>query len=214
MQWTAANLFSATAARHARCLSGLVGLMLIALACFAGPTSLGHYSFLAAGALLGFSIGLYLAERASFEPPRKAGGCGLELCLVGGTGLLLAGLAYWCGMRQFGAGDLSALIDAAWRLCNGQKPYVDFPCTLPVGFYIGGEMALRVFGIYWRSFIILNCIWICVTYYWLYALARTVLQNRLLAFWCAFTCEVITTIAVSYWWYNPVTNICAAVFSM
>ena len=49
----------------------------------------------------------------------------------------------WCGMRQFGGFDHSALIDPAWRIVCGQRPGVDFPARCP-RFLPRRGMGLRV----------------------------------------------------------------------
>jgi len=63
--------------------------------------------------------------------------------LIGFVALLIAFAISQLGMVQFGGFDHSVLVDVAWRLVQGQKPHVDFPCTLPVGFIIGANTLFR-----------------------------------------------------------------------
>jgi hypothetical protein len=199
--------------RAAGLTAGMVALVFLLLAWQAGPLGLRHYSCLAAGALLGISLGMLLICSGPLEFFGKPGGVAAELGLVSACGILLLLLSYWCGMRQFGGADEGVVVDVAWRLFSGQRPYVDFPCTLPVGFYLGAELAFRLFGVYWRSIVALNAIWGLVSFFWLYAILRGVYRNLLLAFWTALTCVVTTTVVAAFWWYNPVTSICAALYA-
>ncbi len=208
-----ASLLSDRKLTAAFTLTGLASLALLMLGWHGGPTGLRHYSCIAGGTLLGMSLGLLLVRLRALELPRTDRPCLVEIGLVMACGAFLALLAYRCGMHQFGGFDEGIEIDVAWRLINGQRPYVDFPCTLPVGFYLGAELAFRLFGVYFRSIIAFNSIWTFFSFLWLYALLRTLIQNRLLAFWSALTCVAITTVAVSFWWYNPVTSLSGALYA-
>jgi hypothetical protein len=194
-------------------LSGLLalGFLLISL-CF-NSTRLGYNCQLAASAWLGVLFGLLLVRSGPLELSGTGPMTVAEFGLIVACGAFLALLAYWCGMHQFETFNLSVLIDFAWRLINGQKPYVDFPCTFPVGFYLGAEYAFRLFGVYWRSIVAFNAIWAGVCFLWLYTLLRSIMQNRLLAFWCALACAADTLVAAAIWWYNPVTNIFATIYA-
>src|SRR5436190_24234501 len=57
--------------------------------------------------------------------------------------IIIALLVAWAishlGMIQFGGFDHSVLVDVGWRQVQGQRPHIDFPCTLPAGFFIGAK---------------------------------------------------------------------------
>jgi hypothetical protein len=194
-------------------LTGLPAIVLLLLAWHAGPNVVRHYSLLLAGPLLGISLGLLLIRLNALELSGPAGFSLPESSFVAACGILLALIAYWCGMRQFCGLDLSIIIDIGWRLFNGQRLYVDFPCAFPIGFCLGAEAAFRLFGVYWRSIILFNSIWTCLLFLWLYALLRCLFLNRLLSFWAAFTCVAITMVADSFWWYDPLTSMAGVLYA-
>lgn len=68
--------------------------------------------------------------------------------------ILFAGANLYWGQSEFGGYDLSALIDAGWRVLNGQLPTLNFICTYPPTFYIFSDTAFRVFGVHWISLLI------------------------------------------------------------
>ena len=138
----------------------------------------------------------------------------LELTAVG---IFCAGagwLSYWCGMRQFAALDWAYPIESGWRILSGQHPYVDFACTMPPGFWIGSAAAFWLFGVTWRADVLINLLYLAVTFAWLYALLRTCIGNRLLSFMTAVFCEALSTILISFWWYNSTTTMAGALFAI
>jgi hypothetical protein len=123
---------------------------------------------------------------------------------------LLTGLAIFkLGMIQFGGFDHSALIDMGWRIHLGQKPFRDFPCTMPPIFYLGASTAFDVFGASWRSLVALTSVFSFVTFLWSYFLLEGILGDRFGAWLFALMVQTCATVVVSYWWYNPVTTVVA-----
>ena len=61
------------------------------------------------------------------------------------AGILALG-GWFCGHRQLGGFDHSALVDTAWRMFLGQKPYEDFYLTTPISFYVGAGWAFHIWG--------------------------------------------------------------------
>jgi len=137
---------------------------------------------------------------------------GAEIFLLIGSCVVLAMLSYSWGMHQFGGWDQSFIVDVGWRLYSGQRPYVDFPCTLPVGFYLGAELAFRLFGVFWSSLIKINVLYFAITYFWIYGLFRVIFQRRFLPLFLALVCECTTLIRNSYWWFNSITSITAVLY--
>jgi hypothetical protein len=186
--------------------SAVMGIFFLIVALISGPSELRHYTVMGAGPFLGLWLGLTLTRRES------AAGMPAEMVWVIGAGAVLFGTVYWCGMRQFGGFDDALPVDIGWRLLQGQTPYVDFPCTLPVGFYLGAEYAMRLFGVRWSSLILFNAFYTLATFAWLYALLRATLLDRRLCWWVAVSCELVSTVVVAHWWYNPITSIAAVVY--
>ena len=128
------------------------------------------------------------------------------------TAIFVAIVILKLGMIQFGGFDHSALIDMGWRLASGQLPYRDFPCTMPPVFYLGAGLAFRCFGTSWWSLVFITSLFATVTFVWSWFLLNKALRNGLLAWLFALLLQVLTTILVSYWWYNPVTTVAATLF--
>ncbi len=191
----------------------LVGMLCLVLVSIGGSDEARHDGVVWFSLILGFGVGMLLIRMNWVEAWTGPGWVGSEIFCVASCGVGLAALTYWCGMRQFGGADPSVIIDSGWRLYCGQKPYVDFPCTVPVESYMGAELAFRLFGVFWSSLIKLTVGYFLLTYFWMYVLLRYVFQNRLLAFLVVITCESMSLILVSYWWYNPVTSLTVVLYT-
>jgi hypothetical protein len=192
-------------------------LAAVALVCLSAGFAYGsdetrHYSAIWFTLILGFAVGLLLIRLKWLEAWTQPGWSGSEIFCLAFCGVGLAALSYWCGMEHFLGFDCSAIVDVGWRLYCGQRPYVDFPCTLPIGFYRGAELAFVLFGVFWSSIVKLNVLYFLLTYFWTYMVLREVLQNRLLALMVVITCESMSLILVSYWWYNPITNMTVVLY--
>ena len=129
--------------------------------------------------------------------------------LLWGTAFLTAAAIFKLGMIQFGGFDHSALIDMGWRIHLGQKPFRDFPCTMPPLFYLGAGWAFDVFGVSWRSLVVLTSVFSLATFLWSYFLLERILGDRFGAWLFSLMIQACTTVVVSYWWYNPVTTVVA-----
>jgi len=138
----------------------------------------------------------------------------IESVLVILTGLILAVIAGIQGMCQFGGFDHSALIDISYRVSLGQIPGKDFPCTMPPLFYLVGSFAIKCFGLYWNSFILVNSIFIFITFLWIYSLFNNILSNSRKALFFTILVQALTTVLVSYWWYNSITTVIAVIFTL
>jgi hypothetical protein len=128
---------------------------------------------------------------------------------VWGTAFLISAAIFKLGMIQFGGFDHSALIDMGWRIHLGQKPFRDFPCTMPPLFYLGAGWAFDIFGSSWRSLVAVTSIFSFATFFWSYFLLEGILGDRFGAWLFALMVQACTTVVVSYWWYNPVTTVIA-----
>lgn len=105
---------------------------------------------------------------------------------------------------QLGGFDMSALVDTGWRMASGQTPYVDFPLTTPVAFYIGAGWALQLFGAKWSSFVIAAILFTVFSF-----IAQLYLLNLILSWkraWAiSFVSQLLCSVIASYWWYNAMT---------
>jgi hypothetical protein len=132
------------------------------------------------------------------------------LGLAGAVGCALAIGIF--GRRQLGGFDHSVLVDLGWRLVSGQRPYVDFPCTVPVGFMMGGKYAFELFGVAWTSLVAFQAVFSALTFLWCLALLRRLGANAGLAAGLALAVQAAADVVTSYWWYNPATTTIAAIF--
>ena len=99
---------------------------------------------------------------------------------------------------------MSALIDTGWRMANSQTPYVDFPLTTPVAFYIGAGWAIQLFSANWSSFVTVAILFTVSSF-----LVQVYLLNLILpwepALAISFISHILCSVVVSYWWYNSTT---------
>lgn len=108
------------------------------------------------------------------------------------------------GHEQLGGFDMSALVDTGWRMANSQVPYVDFPLTTPVAFYVGAGWALQIFGVKWSSFVVAAIIITIATF-----LAQNYLLSQIMdwrsALAISLVSQILCSVVISYWWYNAIT---------
>ncbi len=137
------------------------------------------------------------------------------LYTVGFAAVTCAALAAFIlhfGNRQFGGYDFSILIDTGWRLVNGQKPYQDFVCTPPPGFYLGLKYAFKWFGASWNAQLWATAIFAGLTFIWMLGLFGALLETRIAAFFLAFAIECAAMLTLDFWWYNNITAVAATIF--
>lgn len=126
--------------------------------------------------------------------------------------ILLLALSMWhFGHRQLGGFDMSALVDTGWRMANNQTPYIDFPLTTPVAFYIGADWAIRFFGARWSSFVIITIIFTITSFLAQYGILTRIVHWKL-ALAISFVSHLLCSVITSYWWYNPITMNASCVF--
>jgi hypothetical protein len=167
----------------------------------------------------GIIIGTFLASYILYP---ELGPAIAALRLRWGKGYTPAALALTCvglaafilhyGNRQWGGFDFSFLIDIGWRQVQGQLPYRDFICTMPPGFYLGLKYAFQLFGVRWEAVLLATAIFSCATFLWIYFLLAKLLECPPLAYFGAIAMQCAAMLTVSFWWYNNVTAITAAVF--
>jgi hypothetical protein len=132
-------------------------------------------------------------------------------CLAG-SALAIALYTFLIGMRQVAGFDYSALIDVPWRLFVGQRPYFDFPCTLPIGFYLPAYHALLLGGPVWSSLVGLNSLFAAGIFVWSAVLLRGLLGEWPKAWALAMALQACTSMFAGFWWYNTLTSLAGCVF--
>lgn len=165
------------------------------------------------GIIVAVSFGLAAAGKIGDDDALpSAAGHGRTAAVAAGGALFCAVFVWFCGRRQFGGFDHSVLIDVGWRLFQRQRPYRDFPCTLPVGFVLGAGDAFRLFGVSWSAIILFQAIFAALTFLWSLLLLRRLTRRWWLAGAMALACQAMTNLLTSYWWYNPITTTAAMLF--
>lgn len=134
--------------------------------------------------------------------------------LLSGAGVsLLCGALIWIfGHRQLGGFDHSALIDLGWRMASGQRPGVDFPSTLPIGFVLGVRHAFQFFGSRWSAVVAWQACFAAITCWWSFALLRRQGESTARAALIAAAVQASANLVTSYWWYNSATTTLGALF--
>ncbi len=180
---------------------------LLVSAFFCPPGIVRHRWIILAAGSSGCALGIVLARRSL---PRIAEWT--WPVLMAASTLSIGAIILWCGMRQFGGFDHSALIDPAWRIVCGQQPFRDFPCPLPPAFYLGAAWAFELFGVQWHSLVLATALFAGGTFLWSVFLLRQLGATRreTLALGCYL--QASTTVLASYWWYNVITPVTAALF--
>ncbi len=115
------------------------------------------------------------------------------------------------GNKQFGGYDFSILIDTGWRLVSGQRPYADFVCTTPPGFYLGLKYAFAIFGASWNAQLYATAILGGVSFCWIFWLLSGLMESRLAGFLLTVAIECAAVLTLDFWWYNNVTAITATI---
>lgn len=130
---------------------------------------------------------------------------------ISGSAIFLLVVIWFIGHRQLGGFDMSALVDTGWRIASGQKPYLDFPLTTPISFYMGAALAIKLWGANWSAFV-LAAMGIGVLAF----LAQVYLLTRIISWkyslFIALVCQILCIVVTSYWWYNAVTVSAACLF--
>lgn len=192
----------------------IAGLVLVSDASSKPPTEAAHDCFLAGAIALGTAAGFIaaalglldaagLAAKISPRSFYSMGGC---------VGLAIALFIRCFGMHQIGGFDHSVVVDLGWRLVNGQIPYVDFPCTVPVGFLIGAKFAFQWFGVTWSSIIDFTALFALTTFMWSLFLFEQLFGRRWLTLLWALTFQAMTLMLLCFWWYNPVTSVASEIY--
>jgi hypothetical protein len=122
---------------------------------------------------------------------------------ISAIGVALACLTFGCS--QFGGFDHSVLIDIGWRISQGQHPYVDFPCTVPVWWAYGIGLAFNALGPSWLTVVLLQAAFSAVTCIWMYWLIYGIWQDSLRAAMTSIALQAGINLVTSYWWYNTLT---------
>jgi len=187
-------------------------LVLLALCVFGTKPPSTSQGYLIYGTVLALAFTLPAFFSWKYSSGRSFGGdlpSEYAPILIPATAFLVGASTLKLGMIQFGGFDHSALIDMGWRIHLGQKPFRDFPCTMPPLFYLGAGSAFELFGVRWWSLIALAAIYSFATFLWSYCLLFKILGDRFGAWLFSLMIQTCTTLVVSYWWYNPVTTIAA-----
>jgi hypothetical protein len=112
------------------------------------------------------------------------------------------GTVMWVfGHRQMGAFDDNIIIDVAWRMFSGQKPYVDFSLPLSPEFYLGAGWAFTLWGVNWSALVGISIV-LAVSIFALQSIALGHFMPSRYAISVALVCQMLAMMQTSYWWYH------------
>lgn len=117
------------------------------------------------------------------------------------------------GMIHFGGMDGSAALQAAWRYTLGHTPYEDYRSVAPVAYLVPSGVAFELFGVRWRSLVILTALFAALTFVWQDALLRRAGLPDRWSLLVALLTQALTTIPLGWWSYNQTTAVAGALFA-
>jgi hypothetical protein len=135
----------------------------------------------------------YVTERHALSSDfMTCAGCGLAIGLFVRT----------TGTFHLGGADHSTLVDAGWRLLNGQELYRSFYGPLPPSFAISSELAYRLGGVSWQSLVDYESLCAAGIAMACYALFRAIGLSPTFAAFASLAHVFATHGQCGYPWYN------------
>ena len=131
----------------------------------------------------------------------------LAIGAIGFLSIILATLNWSFGHQQFGGHDQGVMVDIAYRMYLGQKPYQDFFSTVPAFFFLGCLWGLQLFGLSWSAFPGMAALFSVLTFWLLVFMMRRMDMPWKWTLLIAFTAEMLGVVSLGYWWYNSVSSI-------
>lgn len=119
---------------------------------------------------------------------------------------------YYFSLILFSGMDGGALINAAWMQCHGVVPYRDFYTATPPLWVLPAGWAFAWFGPFWTSFSLLFCLFSLVTFTWMFVVLQRMSGHAWKALAGALVIQVLALLPLSWWWYNDITAMIAALF--
>ena len=116
------------------------------------------------------------------------------------------------GKRQFGGCDCSNMINHAWSLSLGYKPYHDLVTYMNPLYVLGCKWAFALWGVHFTSFVYLAVIFSLITFPLQVFLLLRLDFGKILSVLLAFAIQSMTMISISYWWYNHTTAVIACIY--
>jgi hypothetical protein len=180
------------------------------------PDAEPFYDLLKGAAWVGTGLGTLGLELGWFEPTSASAPMSAGKFYATGFGLMLfiGSFILRRGMHQIGGYDHSILVDFGWRLYQGQKPYQDFPCTVPVAFPLGVKFAFQWFGVSWLSIIEMTALFSMATFVWSIFLLAQLFGRGWTALLWALSAQVFSNMLASFWWYCPITAVAAVLYML
>jgi hypothetical protein len=136
----------------------------------------------------------------------------LAFACYGGLNLLLVAWNWHFSFQLFSDMDGGVLTNAAWQKYCGAVPYRDFLTATPPLFILPAGWAFCLFGVSWSSLSVLVCLFSFLTFTWMFFLLWRTTDVVWVALGISFAVQAFTFITLSWWWYNAVTEVVAALF--
>lgn len=175
---------------------------------FQDPQScLSKYGFLLLASASAVALLLPVTAPSPSVPTRSSRIVALTL-----LSLVIVAFIVKTGVHQFGGADQSTLIDAGWRLMQGQRLFADFVAPLPPAFALGSKWAFQICGLRWDAMVYLAAAYSVMLFIWTYALLIGLAVRHVTALAIAFASQAATQMVCAYWWYNPASDSAAVVW--
>jgi hypothetical protein len=198
------------------CLNGWTEVLDALLPTVYGPVPavlLRHYLALYAALAASFSLALVtLAAAPALE--RALSRPRVWAASVTAASVIAATLCFLFGNHHLGGYDHSVLVDAAWRVAQGQHPYSDFICTLPPGFFLPAGAVFRAFGPSWDSLLVLHALVTGAVLAGSTLLLARLGLPRWLALLLGFAMPMISAVQSGHWWHNVQSQQAGVVYAL
>lgn len=125
------------------------------------------------------------------------------------------GTGLWCwhwhfAFRQFGGMDGSVLVNGAWQQYVGGVAYRDFLTGVPPFHLLLGGLAFKLLGPTWSALTALAAVFSVLSFGAAVLLGSWCGLTFLEATFLSLALQATTTCLASWWWYNQVTSVIAA----
>ena len=128
-----------------------------------------------------------------------------------GAFLIFILISYF-GKIQFGGMDGGVLINGGWQYHLGYTPYKDFVTLVPPGLFLGTKLAFDWFGVNWNSIVLFTAAFSAAAFIVQFYILRKLGISLFLSFLTVFLIHIVSTIQLSFWWYNQITAVIAAIY--
>ncbi|MGD0335662.1 MAG: hypothetical protein ABSB18_00975 [Candidatus Omnitrophota bacterium] len=104
------------------------------------------------------------------------------------------------------------IVNVAWQMHLGYRPYHDFLTSIPPLFIMGCKYAFDLWGVRWNSLTILTLIFAEITYLSHVAILYKMRIGNWWSIFLPFTVQSLTLLLFPRWWFNQITSVIGCLF--